>query len=264
MEKRQKKIIIPDSNLIKFIFPYVKGVNGGFMKSEGFSAGKLLNRATEQDINRVLDSLKQSPYYKRTKTQGCLWTLYWLVFAFFMGDMLFCIRVADQSKSNEIRYQEVKDDLVITLGVIFICLCLVVGITHWIGERGQKYTKERASDLEERLRKFNEVEFRSKGLSWSIGEEGEWIQLNLDFLIEAIQGSVAAGKGLPEGILYHSLSSQGLIGGGIGQGVSFDNSINDSLAADPGNGFDSKQVPLTPKARQRQSLDQIKALIFTS
>ena len=69
------------------------------------------------------------------------------------------------------------------------CVFMIVGI-----KKSRGYQDQRVRDLNERLSRFNNQEFRAKGFSWSLGVAGAWIQLNLDFVIAGAQQNLTGGN----------------------------------------------------------------------
>ena len=226
----------PYSDLTKIVFYWE---NEDFSKSE-LNPIMLENRATEYDIDRVLDNLRESPYYSPNKREPCLWTLLGL-----FSILIFFVPISIPTLVDLVNKYKISDDELkfgmIGVFVSYFVIIMVIAIN--ISRRKIKHQKARKEDFEERLRKFNDAEFRRKGLSWSVGDLGAWIQLNLDYMIAGIQGGIAAGNPVTAGLMptnYAPMQAPGM--GGVNQGASFDTYMN----ANNGQAYNAKQVPLLP------------------
>ena len=68
---------------------------------------------------------------------------------------------------------------------VFITIVVIARTEMYRKENKVIKLAERARRLEEMLKEVN-LEWRAKGVKWSVGELGAWIQLDLDFLMDGI------------------------------------------------------------------------------
>ena len=170
----------PHSDHTKIVFLQK---SNDYSKSD-FNPAILQGRATEADIDRVLNNLKESSYFRPSMQLRIVTTalLFVLVFgvtfeiAFFVAGSYF-------SGSDSMAMKL----LIGFFSVMIVVLCIMCCLIFKANKLKDIYLKNKKADFEERLSRFNEQDFKGRGLRWSIGLNARWIQLHLDFVTEAAE-----------------------------------------------------------------------------
>lgn len=168
----------PNSNAKRIVFPWI---DDNFSKSE-FSPASAKERVTEEEIDRVLTSLKRiKAYNPKQPYLNCLVYSLFIIVSIMIFLIVILLGVSILSKNSENKSSNIV--ILVVLDIVFI-LCFICLINFFVvsmlSKQEEMRWKKRQEEIFEILEKFNKNEFSAKGIKWSVGEFGAWVMLQFE------------------------------------------------------------------------------------
>lgn len=202
----------PQSNYSRLVFPWDE-LSESFAKHE-FNPVHTQDRLSEEDIDRVLNSLKNSKFYIPAKSKWAYCAIF-LCFALFFLYVIILTMIASRSNSNKDDQNRRRDNdeeegiggpgLVFLLLGFFVFLTSIFCISAKIKKEFMESLRKRKMDFESVLKDFNQNEFKAKDVEWKVGNYGAWITLELNYKLRQnmmmnglnVANNGTVGSGLP-------------------------------------------------------------------
>ena len=150
-------------------------------------------RVTQEDINRVFDTLKQLPNYNMGNgmMQLMLPIFFFCFFCcFFLFIYFFVIRLASAASDS-------GSPLLfpfILVGVIVVAMLIIFGVTFGINYYLRQKMNKRTEEIKKCLEDFNQKEFAAKEVAWKVGTLAAWIQLDLNYVFAQMNNLSSMGQ----------------------------------------------------------------------
>lgn len=180
----------PQSTYSRIVFPWDQ-LSKQFTKHE-FNPVQTQDRISEDDIDRVLNSLKKSKDYlpNQSKWLTCgICSFMILFFLYIFAVVAIFGRRNSKDDDNEGRRRdrhneeedgEVAVTVFIMLGVVgfLVATCCITSIAE---KKYKAAMKRRMDDFNNIFKDFNQNEFKAKDVEWKVGNYGAWVTLELNY-----------------------------------------------------------------------------------
>ena len=149
----------------------------GRFSTEEFDEAKTEGKVTNKDVEQVINSLKESKYYKPLNNK-------WLSRIMVLGLVVVFLPI---TIGISLGAQFVLGDniflLIIAIFAAFLAVTWCINYCFASAYKNrERYLMDRETDFERRLEDLNDTDFAAREVSWIAGRYGAWVCLKLHFL----------------------------------------------------------------------------------
>lgn len=185
----------PSTNMGRIVFPFT--ISKKEYKKQEFNQSMTEDKLTEEDVDRVLKSLKKSKDYMPDIPILVKVIIVILLIVFMIIAVTIAIKfdkwLFDQRNKNANNDQNTAENtdedqgrgstgffflgfLLLTVDLCIICMLLLANFLY------KKSLARREKDIKKYLSDFNANEFSAKGIEWRSGSYGAWVSVELNYV----------------------------------------------------------------------------------